>query len=111
MRRHTDEPSPTALLIGPQLTDWRYGHTDDDTDPGVRWEVRAIFDHDYEQHLLIQQWRRCGDCFTPAGYSLWFIGMMASVWVDEWPRATSAPHLAAAGIVASWGRGVRELNA
>jgi hypothetical protein len=80
----------------------------------VRWEVRAIFDHDYTHHLLIQQWRWNWDneCFVGAGYSLWYASVYEEVlFVDEWPSATKAPHTKAAAHVMKWEKLVAEFLA
>lgn len=96
-------PSPTAQQIGPLLANWHINLCDSEDHSEVRWYTAAIFDHDWEQHILVKQWHKTGGVFTHAGYSLWFITCDdMAIFVDEWPLATGAPLIAASAYVMGW---------
>lgn len=107
----TTAPSETALLIGSIIQRWPAVPQDDETHPEVRWEVRTVFDHDYNFHILVQQWRWNGEHFARAGYSLWYVLDVNEVlFVDEWPKADRAPQISAAAHVMKWEALCRELS-
>jgi hypothetical protein len=104
-------PTDTAASISPMLANWRITSGDDETHPEVRWEVRAVFDHDYTWHILVQQWRWNGHHFAMAGYSMWYIGLEeTAIFVKEWPKADRAPLLDAAAQVMLWEKMLAEVT-
>ena len=102
-KTHGMPPSTTASKIGSLLNDWSYTSCDDESDPDVRWYVVATFDHDYEFHLLVMQWRSNGTTFDNAGYSLWFVTSDGSpVFCYEWPTTAKPPLVHASAYVLGW---------
>lgn len=89
-----------------QLNDWQHGCTGSESTL-AGWELVALFDHDYEQHLLIQEWDFTAD--SPAWiYSLWFLGVrglpeLVRRWNDGGKRwhDGNIPWVEAAELVAS----------
>jgi hypothetical protein len=78
----------------------------DDDDASIC--ILVMFDHDWEQHLLVQQW----DHTAPAGerrwmYALWYIGsggapVLVRTYRDV--RHGDVPYLSAAALVGCWRR-------
>jgi hypothetical protein len=99
--------SATAQSLKPLLDEWQVGMTEDYSHPDVHWCVKAMFDHDWEHHVLVKQWHKDGDWFSPAGYSLWLISDGFATFVDEWPNAQRPPLIHAASLVASWTRALQ----
>jgi hypothetical protein len=92
------------------IKDWRYGISclqDDD----INLELRITFDHDYEFHLLFQQW----DYNNPeAGwtYCLWFVGYHTEAsLIKRWDTNDhGVPFLESATVVHEWMTMYRELQ-
>lgn len=62
-------------------------------------EVVALFDHDYEQHLLVLEHdRKSHRC----SYSLWFLGVhIDASFIKSWD-VESAPFVEASTLVQGW---------
>lgn len=84
------------------VKDWGYG-TSCLEDENISLELRVMFDHDFEYHLLFQQW----DHNNPdAGwtYCLWFVGYHTDAsLIKRWDsKDDGVPFLEAAKIVQEW---------
>jgi hypothetical protein len=82
-------------------------HTPAGDGPLGAMEVLAVFDHDWEAHVLVQEWDRLAT--EPRWvYSLWFVDSAGARRVHEfdapWPRV---PFAAAAEVVERWRFGAK----
>jgi hypothetical protein len=105
------DPSTTARLIGPLLSDWHLTAIDEEEHPEVRWYAEVVYDHDWTYHVLVRQWRRNDEgTFNFDGHSLWYIGEECAMFVAEWPNSAIAPLISAAAHVMSWAELAQEVN-
>lgn len=91
---NTDNENNIAMLVA----QWQYGTVVLENN-NVYLEVVAVFDHDYQQHLLLLEHDMHGN---KLGYSLWFLGLevdasLVRAWVCENP-----PFVLSAEIVEEW---------
>lgn len=101
------------LEMAEALANWCHGDTMLSGD-GWDAEILCVFDHDYEQHLLVLEWfdmtnidRNCLLDYASSSFrfSLWFIGQGDSSCVSSWSADNchhSPPFVAAATIVEDW---------
>lgn len=95
------------------IEEWQYGTPMDESAFGTV-EYIGLFDHDYEQHLLVQEWDFFADnpCWI---YALWFHGVHGLELVHRWDSPEDVtrwdegriPWVEAAGLVVSWSKGRR----
>jgi hypothetical protein len=92
---------------------WQYGTSIDESRFGGI-AIVAMFDHDYEHHLLIQEWDFFAD--KPEWiYTLWFLGMKGTQLIHRWDspadinrwREGHVPFVEAAGLVSSYRSSVK----
>lgn len=63
-------------------------------------DVLAVFDHDWERHVLTQHWDRTDS--TPRWvYALWFLDADGAVLIGTW-RTQRAPLIHVAALVMTW---------
>lgn len=63
-------------------------------------DVLAVFDHDWERHVLTQHWDRTEE--SPRWvYCLWFLDADGAVLINSW-RTKRAPLIHVAALVALW---------
>lgn len=79
--------------VSEMLEDWRLGSSYEEKG-GVWFYVIAMFDHDYQQHLLLSVHTDETETLdTFVGYSLWFSGQEGvSVPVCEWDSNECSEH-------------------
>lgn len=81
------------------VAQWKYGVplVEDDKHS---IEIIAMFDHDFEFHLLVMEYDRT---LHVRGYSLWFIGVeIDASHIKSWNNQDIAPFAEAAEIVQDW---------
>lgn len=97
---------PTIMNEATQklLSTWKYG-THEMKDETVYIYIEAIFDHDYETHLLVRQYPTNHEVRAGEGsyFSLWFIGHgdVHVSFIASWQR-TIPPYIEAATIAEEW---------
>lgn len=63
-------------------------------------EVLGLFDHDYEQHLLVLEYDKT---LHQRGFSLWFLGVHTDAsFVKSWENTDTPPFAEAGVIVQDW---------
>jgi hypothetical protein len=92
------------------ISSWQRGDSTLEIDSGVGVELAAMFDSDYEYHLLFREWNNY-DKRDLVHYSLWFLGIDRSnqedicCLVKRWsfdPENSKIPYVEAAEIVEDW---------
>lgn len=85
--------------IAPLIAQWKHGTTLIEGDSATI-EVVAVFDHDFEQHLLVVGYSLP---HHQRSFSLWFIGAHTDAsLVKLWDQAEMPPFVEAAIIVQDW---------
>lgn len=84
---------------------WQHGVTQ--LENGTRTlEVAAIFDHDYQWHVLFWEWDT-SIAPWPIGFTLWFYGVeVEAIPVAHWPmpgdKLPTPPYIESATIAQEW---------
>lgn len=80
------------------VAQWKWGTSIVEDDSNFI-EVVALFDHDYEQHLLVLEYDKK---LHQRGYSLWFLGVhIDASFIKSW-EVESAPFVEASVLVEGW---------
>lgn len=95
----------TTLVLGMSrehiarlVAKWQWGTSIIENDDALL-EVVALFDHDYEQHLLVLEHDRASHRHS---YSLWFLGVhIDASFIRSWD-VESAPFVEASILVQGW---------
>lgn len=91
---NTDNENNIAMLVA----QWQHGTVVIESNK-LHLEVVAVFDHDYQQHILFLEHDMNGNRL---GYSLWFLGLEVDAsFVEAW-GCLHPPFIQAATIVQEW---------